>query len=103
MNFKKTNMSFSPTLFSLASIIVISNLSITSPVSAARLDGCDPSAKENQAILGADWKSKCLNASVNSVWEEICDKMTLGEAKKSSSQNGCWKLISQERFSKQKK
>jgi hypothetical protein len=103
MTFKKTNTNFLATLFTLVNVIAASNLIITSPASAARLDGCDPSAKENQAILGADWKSKCLNASVNSVWEEICDKMTLGEAKKSSSQNGCWKLISQERFSKQKK
>jgi hypothetical protein len=103
MIFKKANTNFFATLFALINIMAVSDLIITSPVSAARLDGCDPSAKENQTILGAEWKSKCLNASVNSVWEEICDKMTLGEAKKSSSQNGCWKLISQERFSKQKK
>lgn len=103
MNFKKTNTNFLATLFIILNVMTASNLMTPRLASAARLDGCDPSAKENQNILGSEWKSKCLNASVNSVWEEICDKMTLGEAKKSSSQNGCWKLISQERFSKQKK
>ena len=103
MTLKKTHVSLFATSFALANVMTVNTLISISPASAARLDGCDPSAKENQTTLGADWKSKCLNASVNSVWEDICDKMTLGEAKKSSSQNGCWKLMSQERFSKQKK
>jgi hypothetical protein len=72
------------------------------PVSAARLDGCSPSAPENQDILGSVWKSKCLKASVNSVWTDVCNNLTLKEAKKASSKNECWKLMSQEEYAKQK-
>jgi hypothetical protein len=84
------------TLFSASFFLVPTN------ANAARLDGCDPSATENQSIVGSVWKSKCLNASVNSVWEAICNDMTLKDAKKTSSQNGCWKLFSRAEYAKQK-
>lgn len=67
-----------------------------------RLSGCDPAASENQMIKGSAWKSKCLNGSVNSVWESICDDMTLEDAKKTSSQNGCWKLFSRMEYAKKR-
>jgi hypothetical protein len=90
------------TLFTTAIIGAVHFSFSSTPVIAARLDGCDPSATENQGITGAVWKAKCLNAGVNSVWQKECDTMTLKDAKKSSSQNGCWKLMSQAEYAKQK-
>lgn len=47
---------------------VLLALMATNANAAERLDGCNPSAPENQSITGAVWKSKCLNAKVHAVW-----------------------------------
>lgn len=69
---------------------------------AVRLDGCNPSAPENQKVTGAVWKAKCLNGKVSAVWLSSYNTMTLAEAKKTSSKNGAWKLFSQNEYMKQK-
>lgn len=61
---------------------VLLALIATNANAAERLDGCNPSAPENQSITGAVWKSKCLNAKVHAVWLAEYDTMTLAEAKK---------------------
>lgn len=38
---------------------VLLALMATNANAAERLDGCNPSAPENQSITGAVWKSKC--------------------------------------------
>ena len=87
-------------------ILVLLTLSLaffsSMTVMAARLPGCDPSAMENQSMKGIEWKSKCLNGSVNAVWDNACDEMSLAQAKRTSSQNGCWKLFSRVEYAKQK-
>jgi hypothetical protein len=85
----------------IASLVLVTVTSFPS-YAASRLDGCDPSASENQSVIGSTWKSKCLNASVNSVWEDICNDMTLAQARKTSSKNGCWKLMSRLEYAKTK-
>lgn len=74
----------------------------TNANAAERLDGCNPSAPENQSITGAVWKSKCLNAKVHAVWLTEYNTMTLAEAKKTSAKNGAWKLFSQIEYAKTK-
>lgn len=70
---------------------------------AVRLDGCNPSAPENQNVKGSEWKARCLNGKVSAVWLSEYDDMTLAQAKKTSSKNGAWKLFSQNEYMKQKK
>lgn len=83
--------------------LVIATMCVAICANAAeRLDGCNPSARENQSITGAVWKSKCLNAKVNEVWLASYDNMTLAEAKRTSSKNGAWKLFSQIEYAKTK-
>jgi hypothetical protein len=102
MTLKGTQINFLAASFLLISAMAVGTLVNTSPASAVRLDACDPSDKANQQIKGSAWRGKCLNAGVREVWQDICNEMTLEDAKKSSSQNGCWKLFSDGRFAKQK-
>lgn len=102
MNLKRTQVDLLAASFAFVNIIAVAALVNVSSASAARLDGCDPAAPENQQIKGSAWRAKCLNGNVREVWEEICNDMTLADAKKSSKNNGCWKLMSDGRFAKQK-
>lgn len=102
MTLKKLQIKILVTSFTLFSTMAINTLISTNSASAVRLDACNPSDDNNQGIKGSVWRGKCLNAGVREVWEEICNEMTLKDAKKSSSQNGCWKLFSDGRFAKQK-
>lgn len=82
--------------------LMLSMFMVTGAYANERLDGCNPSAPENQSVTGAVWKSKCLNAKVHAVWRAEYDTMTLAEAKKTSAKNGAWKLFSQIEYAKTK-
>lgn len=47
--------------------LMLSMFMVTGAYANERLDGCNPSAPENQSITGAVWKYKCLNAKVHAV------------------------------------